>query len=65
VAMLLYSMVGLAVIHGVLSVRGMSVGWLWPVYLLVAFLPPEALATLALIGAVDTFVHFRIQERSS
>ena len=65
VAMLLYSMVGLAVIHGVLFVRGMSAGWLWPVYLLMAFLPPEALATLALIGAVDAFVHFRIQERAS
>lgn len=65
VAMLLYSTVGLAVIHGVLFVRGMSAGWLWPVYLLIAFLPPEALATLALIGAVDAFVHFRIQERVS
>lgn len=62
VAILLYAVVGLAVIHGVLFVRGMSAGWRVPVYLLIAFFPPEALATLALIGVVDTFVHFRVQE---
>lgn len=62
VAILLYAVVGLAVIHGVLFVRGMSAAWRVPVYLLIAFFPPEALATLALIGVVDTFVHFRVQE---
>jgi len=64
VAILLYAVVGLAVIHGVLFVRGMSSVWRLPVYLLIAFFPPEALATLALIGVVDTFVHFRVQEAS-
>jgi hypothetical protein len=62
VAILLYAVVGLAVIHGVLFVRRMSGGWRVPVYLLIAFFPPEALATLALIGVVDTFVHFRVQQ---
>jgi hypothetical protein len=62
VAILLYAIVGLAVIHGVLFVREMSAGWRAPVYLLIGFFPPEALATLALIGVVDTFVHFRVQE---
>jgi hypothetical protein len=40
----------------------MSGGWRVPVYLLIAFFPPEMLATLALIGVIDTFVHFRVQE---
>ncbi len=65
ITILLYFFVGLAVIHGVIFVRGISSGWLIPMYLLLAFSPPEALATLALIGVVDTFVHFRVQEAAS
>lgn len=62
VAILIYFFVGLAVIHGVIAVRGLSPVWLLPPYLMITFFPPEALATLALIGAIDPFIHFRDQQ---
>jgi len=65
VAILLYFFVGLAVVHGVIAVRGASRRWLIPVYLLATLLPPQGLATLAALGAVDTFVHFRAQRGGS
>jgi len=65
VAILLYGFVGLAVIHGVIAVRGASRRWLIPVYLLLFLLPPQALVTLAVLGAVDVYVHFRVQEGQS
>lgn len=65
VGILLYFFAGLAVIHGVIAVRGLPSGWLAPVYLLVIFFPPQAMATLALLGAVDTFVRFRVQQGRS
>ncbi|MDD1650714.1 MAG: hypothetical protein LUO80_10030 [Methylococcaceae bacterium] len=65
ISILLYFFVGLAVIHGVIAVRGLSLGWLVPVYLLIIFFPPQGLAGLALLGVVDTFVHFRVQQGRS
>lgn len=65
IAILLYAFVGLAVIHGIIAVRGASRRWLIPVYLLLFLLPPQALVTLAALGAVDVFVHFRAQEGRS
>lgn len=65
VTILVYFFAGLAVIHGVIAVRALPSGWLVPVYLLVIFFPPQALATLALLGAVDAFVHFRVQQGQS
>ena len=62
VGILVYAFVGLAVIHGVIEVRGRPQGWALPAYILLAFFPPQALAVLALVGAVDTFAHFRVQQ---
>ncbi len=62
VAILLYAFVGLAVLHGVLAVRGQSQGWALPAYVLLVYFPPQALAALALVGAVDVFVRFRVQQ---
>jgi hypothetical protein len=61
VAMMLYFFVGLAVIHGVIAVRGLPWGWVVPVYIVLVYLPQYALSGLALLGAVDTFVNFRAQ----
>jgi hypothetical protein len=61
-AILVYFFVGLAVIHGVIAVRGLSWGWAAPVYLALVYLPQFVLAGLALLGAVDTFVNFRAQK---
>jgi hypothetical protein len=60
-AMMMYFFVGLAVIHGVIAVRGIAVGWVLPLYVLLAYLPQYALSGLALLGALDAFVDFRAQ----
>ncbi len=62
---LLYFFAGLGVIHGVIAIRGLPPVWLAPAYLLILFFPPQALAGLALLGAVDTFVRFRAQQGRS
>ena len=62
IGILLYFFVGLAVLHGVFHVRGWRPVWLIPAYLLIVLSPPEAMAALALVGAVDVFVRFRDQQ---
>jgi hypothetical protein len=62
IAMMLYFFVGLAVIHGVIAVRGMPWGWVVPVYIALVYLPQYTLSGLALLGAVDVFVNFRAQK---
>lgn len=63
-ALLVYGIAGLAVIHGVLAVRGMTPRWLAVAYLMLALFPPEAVAVLALVGALDAFIRFREQGES-
>jgi hypothetical protein len=58
---LMYFFVGLAVIHGVIAVRGLSSGWAVPVYIALVYFPEVVLAGLALVGALDAFVNFRAQ----
>lgn len=60
-AMLIYSWNGLAVIHGLVTIRRSSLGWVVPVYLALIYLPAMAVPGLALLGAVDTLVDFRNQ----
>jgi hypothetical protein len=60
---LMYFFVGLAVIHGVIAVRGLAWGWALPVYVALIYLPQFVLAGLALLGALDTFVNFRAQQK--
>ena len=62
IGILLYFFVGLAVLHGVFHVRGWRPAWLIPAYLLIMLSPPETMAALALVGAVDVFVRFRDQQ---
>ena len=62
IGILLYFFVGLAVLHGVFHVRGWRPAWLIPAYLMIVLSPPEAMAALALVGAVDVFVRFRDQQ---
>ena len=62
IGILLYFFVGLAVLHGVFHVRGWRPVWLIPAYLMIVLSPPEAMAALALVGAVDVFVRFRDQQ---
>lgn len=62
IGILLYFFLGLAVLHGVFHVRGWRPAWLIPAYLMIVLSPPEAVAALALVGAVDVFVRFRDQQ---
>ena len=62
IGILLYFFVGLAVLHGVFAVRGWPPRWLLPAYIVLTAFPPQGLAALALLGAVDSFVHFRVQQ---
>ena len=62
IGILLYFFVGLAVLHGVFHVRGWRPAWLIPAYLMIVLSPPEAMAALALVGALDEFVRFRDQQ---
>lgn len=58
---LMYFFAGLAVIHGVIAIRGLPVGWTVPIYIALVYFPEMVLAGLALVGALDTFVNFRAQ----
>jgi hypothetical protein len=62
VAILIYFFVGLAVIHGVVAVRGLPSGWTLPLYVALIYFPQFLLAGLALLGALDAFVNFRAQK---
>ena len=64
-AMLVYFFVGLAVIHGVIAVRGMAPGWTVPAYVTLVYLPSIAIPGLALLGALDAFVDFRAQKQAA
>ena len=57
----IYAVVGLAVLEGVIQVRRLPRLWMLPAWLLLLLAPPEILVTLALVGSVDAFVHFRDQ----
>ncbi|MGZ8217973.1 hypothetical protein [Methylomagnum sp.] len=59
---LVYFFVGLAVIHGVVAMRGLPAGWTLPIYIALIYFPQFVLAGLALLGALDTFVNFRAQK---
>lgn len=62
--MLLYLFAGLAVVHGVIAVRGLPWGWAVPVYVALVYLPPFAVPALALVGALDAFVDFRVRRKA-
>lgn len=57
----IYAVVGLSVLEGVIQVRRLPRLWMLPAWLLLLLAPPEILVTLALVGSVDAFVHFRTQ----
>ncbi|BBA32557.1 uncharacterized protein sS8_0592 [Methylocaldum marinum] len=63
VGMMMYFFVGLAVIHGLVAMRGMHWGWLAPPYLALIFAFVYAVVGLALIGATDALIDFRARAR--
>ena len=59
VALSLYVIQGLAMIHAVVAIKKMHVAWLIGVYLVAFFLLPQLMAVVALLGLADTWVDFR------
>ncbi len=55
----LYLIQGLAVVHGVVSARGMARGWLVGLYVLGVLLTPQVIVGLALVGVADAWGDFR------
>jgi hypothetical protein len=49
---------GLAVVHALVATRGMNVGWLVGMYVLL-FLVPQSVPLISLLGLIDSWVDFR------
>ena len=60
VTVMIYFFQGLAVMHGVLAKHSASGWWLAPIYLGLILIPQYLLIGLALVGAVDTVIRFRV-----
>ncbi len=60
VAVMIYFFQGLAVMHGVLAKHSASGWWIAPIYLGLMLMPQYLLTGLALVGAADTIVRFRV-----
>ena len=56
---LLYFFQGMAVIHGLIGVTGLSIGWLVSLYLLLIIMPNYASPVISGLGLVDTWFDFR------
>ncbi len=54
-----YLLQGVAIIHGVVAERKMSVGWLIGLYFLMVFALPQVAALLMLLGLGDTWLDIR------
>lgn len=63
VAIMMYFFVGLAVVHGLVTIRRLHWGWSAPPYVALAFAPQYALVGLALVGAADALIDFRARAR--
>ncbi|MGH8610991.1 MAG: DUF2232 domain-containing protein [Gammaproteobacteria bacterium] len=59
VSIMVYLIQGLAVIHGIVGGRGLSRGWLAPIYVGLFFFPPHVILGLVMVGLVDSLVDFR------
>jgi uncharacterized protein YybS (DUF2232 family) len=54
---------GLAVVHALVAARGMSMGWLAGMYVLL-FLVPQSVPLISLLGLIDNWVNFRARAES-
>ncbi|MDZ7748941.1 MAG: DUF2232 domain-containing protein [Halofilum sp. (in: g-proteobacteria)] len=61
VALTVYVLQGLAVVHGVVRRRGMHVAWVAGIYVLGVMLPLQVMVGLVLVGIADAWADFRGQ----
>ncbi|MGR6035454.1 MAG: DUF2232 domain-containing protein [Candidatus Nitrosoglobus sp.] len=59
IAVMMYLFQGLAAMHGMAAVRGLSQLWLLPVYLGLFFLPLDFIIGLATFGITDSLINLR------
>ena len=55
----LYSVVGLALVHALVAMTGKHVGWLVALYVLLFIAPPHVMVALASAGFADSWIDFR------
>lgn len=59
VAVMIYLFQGLAAMHGMAALRGLSSWWLLPLYIGLFVLPPHFIIGLAMVGVVDSLMNLR------
>jgi len=59
IAIILYTIQGIALVHAIVHARGASTAWLVAVYAGILLIPPGAILGLALAGFSDTWFDFR------
>lgn len=59
IAIMMYLFQGLAAMHGMVAIRGLSQWWLLPAYIGLFILPPHFIVGLAMIGVADSLINFR------
>jgi hypothetical protein len=59
ILLVIYLVVGLALVHGTVGLLGAHVGWLAAVYILLLVAPPQAMMLLVLMGLTDSWLDFR------
>lgn len=65
IAMVLYSLIGLALVHAGVAATGKHVGWLVVLYVLLLIVPPYVMMVLAMLGMVDGWADFRARWQSA
>ncbi|PCI12136.1 MAG: hypothetical protein COB71_10430 [Thiotrichales bacterium] len=55
----LFSIHGLALVHGVIGITGMGRGWLFALYVGLVIVPPHIAMMLAMVGYIDSWADIR------
>jgi len=59
IAVVVYSVTGLALVHALVAATGKHRGWLVALYVALTFVPPHVMAVLAGFGFADSWMDFR------
>ncbi len=65
IAVVVYSVAGLALVHALVAVTGKHRGWLVALYVVMFIVPPHAMTALAGIGFADSWMDFRTRFKIS
>ncbi len=65
IAVVVYSVAGLALVHALVAMTGKHRGWLIALYVVMFIVPPHAMTALAGIGFADSWMDFRTRFKNS